>query len=111
MLLLEHTLAQPPQLLASLMVLISQPSASLLLLQSAKPVLQAPLHTPAAQVGVEMLLLEHTLAQPPQLLASLLMLTAQPSVSLFPLQSAKPVPQVPLHTPAAQVGEVMLLVE
>ncbi len=52
--------------------LISQPLSSLSPSQSAKLPLQVPLHTPGeVQVGEAMLLFEHTLPQPPQLLGSL----------------------------------------
>jgi hypothetical protein len=40
---------QPPQLFASFLVSVSQPSACLSALQSAKPVLQSPVHTPLVQ--------------------------------------------------------------
>ena len=61
-----HACPQVPQLARSLLVVVSQPSASLFALQSPKPVAQAPLHTPAAQVRVGMFAPEHTLAQVPQ---------------------------------------------
>ncbi len=69
---------QPPQLPVLVPVLISQPSVFLLLLQSAKPALQVPLHTPPLQVGEAMPLLEQTAPQPPQLLALVVVLTSQP---------------------------------
>src|SRR5579883_3376445 len=46
----------------------------------------------------------------PQFIGSVPRLASQPSVRLSPLQSAKPVTQVPLHMPRLQAGE-MLLVE
>ena len=46
--------------------------------------------------------------QPPQLPTSDLVLTSQPSRSLLPLQSAKPVAQVPLQAPLPQVTVSML---
>src|SRR5579871_2991620 len=78
----------------------SQPSVSLLLLQSAKPGLQVPLQRPAAHVGLAMLLFEHFLPHPPQLLASVSELTSQPSLR-FMLQSRKPAVQP--QAPAVQV--------
>src|SRR5438105_1143180 len=68
----EQTAPQPPQLLASTAVCVSQPSLSLLLLQSDQPPVQVPLHRPLPQVRVCMLAFEQTLAHPPQLLASML---------------------------------------
>jgi hypothetical protein len=65
---LVQTTAQPPQLLGSLLVLISQPSVALRL-QSAKPGLQDSKQLPCAQVGVALLLEQATL-QAPQLLGS-----------------------------------------
>ena len=102
---------QEPQLLASLVVLISQPSVFLLLLQSAKPELHAPLQTLAAHEGEAMFVPEQTDPQLPQLLALFVVLISQPSVFLLPLQSAKPALQVPVQTPAVQVGEAMPLLE
>src|SRR5436305_1286016 len=59
----EHWVPQAPQLSTSPPVLVSQPSPSLLPLQSVKPALHAPLQMPAPQVRV-MLLAEHTVPQP-----------------------------------------------
>ena len=102
---------QEPQLLASLVVLISQPSVFLLLLQSAKPELHAPLQTLAAHEGEAMFVPEQTDPQLPQLLALFVVLISQPSVFLLPLQSANPALHVPLHTPPPQVGDAMLAAE
>src|SRR5690348_4000615 len=82
----EHTTPQPPQLLGLVSVLISQPSASSFMLQSAKPGEHMPLHTPAPHVTVAMLLLEQTLAQPPQLFGSLAMFVLQPFIRNCPSQ-------------------------
>lgn len=79
---------QPPQFAASDVVLISQPSISLLLSQSAKPVAQAPLHEPAPQVTAAMLFPEHMMPQPPQFAGSTPVWTSQPSVFLSLSQSA-----------------------
>jgi hypothetical protein len=72
MLLPEHAMPQPPQFAGLSPVEVSQPFESLLLSQSAKPALQAPLQVPPAQVGIAMLLLEQLLPQPPQFAGSLL---------------------------------------
>ena len=102
---------QPPQLPTSDLVFTSRPLRSLLPLQSAKPVAQVPLQAPLPQVTVSMLLVEQLMPHPPQEVAVVLMFTSQPSVSLLPLQSAKPVVQVPLQTPLPQVVVAMLAVE
>src|SRR5579883_1169597 len=109
--LVEQTLPQPPQLLLSVLVFTSQPLVCLLLSQSAKPGLQAPLHPPEEQVGVMMLLFEQSVPQAPQLFGSVVRLTSQPSVSLLPLQSAKPALQAPLQVPPPQLGVAMLFFE
>ncbi len=111
MLFVEHTAPQLPQLAALLFTLTSQPSVSLLLLQSPYPVLQVPLQVPLPQVGLAMFEFEHTAPQLPQLAAFVFKLTSQPSVSLLLLQSPNPVLQVPLHAPAAHVGVAKLLFE
>src|SRR5262245_45698052 len=69
--LLEQTRPHAPQLAALALVLSSQPSLCLLLLQSEKPALQAPLHMPPAQLRV-MLLLEQTVPHAPQLSTSVM---------------------------------------
>ena len=89
---LEHTMPQPPQLAMSVPLAVSQPSLSLLLLQSEKPAMQAPLQTPAAQVGMGTLFMEQAcgaamVLQPPQLAGSTVVLISQPSAALA-LQSA-----------------------
>ncbi len=83
----EQTLPQDPQLALLALVLTSQPSVNLLLLQSAKPALQVPLQTPAPHDLVR-LAPEQTWPQPPQLLTSLpLVWTSQPLVCLLLSQS------------------------
>jgi hypothetical protein len=74
----EQTMPQPPQLLVLVATFVSQPSVCLLPLQSAKPAVQAPLHTPEVQVWLTMWLLEQTVPQFPQLFGSVLTLTSQP---------------------------------
>ena len=97
---------QPPQLSGLLTVSTSQPSVSLLLLQSENPAAQAPLHTPAAQLGVGRWLDEQASLQAPQCTGSVWRLTSQPSSafpSCGPLQSSKFVAQVGTHWPFVQV--------
>src|SRR3954466_4977995 len=99
-----QTLPHAPQLLALLRRLISQPSACLLPLQSAKPALHVPtLHEPPAQLRA-MLFCEHWVPHAPQLVTSEAVLLSQPSASLLPLQSEKPALQAPLHVPLPQEG-------
>jgi hypothetical protein len=102
--LLLHTLPQTPQLVGSLRVSTSQPSLSLLPLQSTNPESHAPLHTPPAQVGVVMWLLLQPTPQPPQWAASVAMFCSHPFVRLFASQSAQPLAHAPLHTPPPHVG-------
>ena len=72
-----HLLPQEPQLLESLVVLTSQPSAALTL-QSANPGLHEPMpQTPALQIGVPLLAV-HAWLQEPQLPMSELVLTHTP---------------------------------
>jgi hypothetical protein len=99
-----------PQLLFVLRA-VSQPSACLLLLQSPKPIAQAPLQRPPPQVGEGMWLLEQTRPHPPQLAGLVATLTSHPSTCLLALQSANPVAQAPLQTPPLHDVEGMLLGE
>jgi hypothetical protein len=87
MLFVEHTVLHDPQLFGSLDGVTSQPSVSLLLLQSAVPVMHVPLHVPAPHVRVAMLLLEQDCEQPPQLFGSDVIPVSQPSVRRLLLQS------------------------
>ncbi len=87
-----QTLPQAPQLLTSLLTLVSQPLVCLLLSQSAKPALQTPLQTPLAQLGV-ILLDEQTMPHPPQLLTSLLTLVQVPLQLTNPLVQHSPLEQ------------------
>ena len=82
----EQTLPQAPQLLTSLETGNSQPSVSLLLLQSAQPVAQAPLQLLIAHVAVTWFM-EQVAMQAPQLATSLPVLTSQPLAG-SPSQSA-----------------------
>jgi hypothetical protein len=96
----EQTMPQPPHASALLVVFVSQPSVRLLLLQSAKPVVQTPIsHEPLTQVRA-MFVGEQAPEQLPQLSTSLFVSISQPSVCLLLLQSAKPFAHMPLHTPA-----------
>jgi len=65
-LLLEQPIEQPPQVPGLLAMFDSQPSVSLLLLQSANPAAHVPVQTPPVHVGVGMLFPEQTLGQAPQ---------------------------------------------
>src|SRR5438477_394590 len=96
----EQAVPQAPQLAALVSRLVSQPLACLLLSQSPKPPLQAPVQKPPVQVGTAMLLAEQAMAQSPQLAALVSTLISQPLVCLFPSQSAKPLLQAPLQAPA-----------
>jgi hypothetical protein len=78
---LVHAWPHAPQLLVSVFVLTSQPSAGLPL-QSWKPALQVwTAQAPSWQAGVP-LGTEQTAPHPPQLLASVFVLTSQPSALL-----------------------------
>src|SRR5262249_1974374 len=92
-------------------MLVSHPSPSLLLLQSANPTLQLPLQTLLAHCGLAIWLLEQIAPHALQLFLSLVVLISQPSVCLLPLQSAKPEAQAPLQKPPEQLTVAMLLDE
>jgi len=95
--------AQPPQWFTSTWLFTSQPLLTLPS-QLRKPAKQAIWHAEPTHEGVP-LVLEHTVAQPPQCEASLVRFTSQPSFA-WPLQSAKPLAQVATpHSPAVQLGE------
>jgi hypothetical protein len=81
-----HACQQAPQLVVLVLRFASQPFACLLPSQSAKPALHVPSHTPAVQVRLAMLLLEHDVPQPPQLFGSVPVFDSQPSLA-SPLQS------------------------
>jgi hypothetical protein len=121
----EQTRPQPPQLLGSVSRAISQPWWAFWS-QSAKPALQLamaqalltqvevalarlqlvqalpPVQVPATQVWPP----GQTWPQAPQLLTSVSNEVSQPSWRRLPLQSAKPVWQVPPHEPCVHVGVV-----
>jgi hypothetical protein len=111
MLLDEQTLPHPPQWLASLVTVVSQPSVCLLLLQSAEPPLHVPLHAPDPHVRVAMWLFEQTIPQALQLSGSVRPSFSHPFVSLSVSQSRKPAVHVPLHVPSEQVLVAMLFDE
>jgi hypothetical protein len=101
-----HAKVQPPQWVASVLRLISHPSAALWL-QSAKPVVHPPGGIAHAypvlvllQTSVALAVL-HTCPQAPQLLV-VVMGVSHPLATL-PSQSAKPALQVILHTDPTQV--------
>src|SRR5262245_60631208 len=89
---------------------VSQPSVRLSLLQSPKPTLHVPLHTPPAH-DAAMLFAEQPWLQPPQFAVLVEMLVSHPSASLFELQSAYPWAQAPLQTFPEHVGVGTLLFE
>src|SRR6478672_3071151 len=93
-----QTLPQAPQLLGSVLRFVSQPSISLAPLQSAKPLAQAPLQTPLAQVRVGMLLPLQAVPQAPQLFGSVWVSKQAPLQQVRPLGQSFVVlqPQVPL---------------
>jgi hypothetical protein len=96
-----QTLPHAPQLLTSLFVLISQPSAGLRL-QSWKPGLQDWMaQAPDWQAGVA-LLTEQTRPQPPQFLVSVWVFTQAPLHNVCPAEhdaAQEPAAQTPLtHT-------------
>jgi hypothetical protein len=90
-----HTMAQPPQLLGSLLVLTSQPFAGLRS-QSANPGLQDSTQLPCAQLGVA-LLLEQATPQAPQLLGSVC------SFTHAPLHNTCPAPHAAVQIPPVQL--------
>ena len=106
-----QTVSQPPQLLALLVVLISQPSVRLLTLQSAKPTLQVPVQLPPEQAATMLLVEQADPVHPPQVVAEVLMSVSQPLVCRLLSQLARPEEQVPLHTLAPQVRETMPVTE
>jgi len=80
-------------------------------LQFEKPVAHVPPHDPFVQVTLDMFAELQTFPHEPQLFGSVDMATSQPSVCLFPLQSAKPVLQAPLHNPPVHAGDIWLLLQ
>jgi hypothetical protein len=99
-----HTWPQVPQLPALVLVLTSQPSSCLLLLQSANPALQTPAWHDEDEHARVMFALEQLRPQAPQLLTSLAKLTSQPSVRRLPLQSPNPFAQAPTQLPVEHAG-------
>jgi hypothetical protein len=99
-----HWRPQSPQCASLVCVLVSQPSAALLL-QLPKPALHMPTpQVPIAQVCVATFVKAHRAPQAPQLLVSApRTLTSQPLAG-FMSQFAKPRLQLIPHVPAAQVG-------
>src|SRR4051812_27809851 len=90
-----QAIPQPLQLLTSLVVLVSQPSAAPFM-QSANPRLQIPMpHVEPAQAGRPLATGPHTMLHAPQLLGSLSMAVSQPSVAPF-WQSRNPELHIPM---------------
>lgn len=100
-----HTVPQPPQLLTSVDVAISHPSAGLWL-QSENPVLQWRMaQVPVGHVGVALFSVQ-VFPQPPQF-AGVSILVSQPFVAL-PSQSANPGKHAPtVHAPLTQPAEAL----
>src|SRR5712664_4082765 len=97
MLLAEHAAPHPPQL-AVVFRSVSQPSAPLFPLQSPHPAAHAPaLQEPPEQAGATWFV-EQAIPQALQFATLLVRAVSQPSLCLFPLQSAHPA----AHTPALQ---------
>jgi len=97
MLLPEHAAPHPPQL-ATVFRSVSHPSAPLFPLQSPHPAAHTPgLQEPPEQAGVTWFV-EQALPQALQFATLLVRSISQPSLCLFPLQSAHPA----AHTPALQ---------
>ena len=86
--LFEHATAHPPQLLASVASVTSQPFVCLLPSQSAYPASHPPTHAPAEHTGAPMWFDEHDFPQPPQLATFESTFISQPFVCLLPSQSA-----------------------
>jgi hypothetical protein len=101
-----QTLPQLPQLLESELLSISHPFAGLPSQLRNDPVQVNP-HVPKLQVLDALATVGQAIPQPLQLFRSLLVFTSHPSVRLFPLQSAKPDAQAPLHCPPPQPGTGM----
>jgi len=78
---------QAPQFRVSFVTFTSHPFERRLPSQSANPDSQAPTQTPSPQMGVGMWALGQAPPQPPQCLASVLVLTSQPLLG-SPSQSA-----------------------
>ncbi len=91
----EHWLPQEPQLAASELVFVSQPSLGSL--QSWKPAVQTGVQLPSEQL-VEPFALVQPIPQPPQLATLVFRLASQPSVG-SPSQSPKPDVQFGLQAP------------
>jgi hypothetical protein len=101
-----HCVPQVPQLLV-VARLVSQPSVSLLELQSPHPASHAPVHDPLVQTGEGTWLLLHALLQPPQWAVVVRMFVSQPGTDV--VQSAKPAAhpvdwQVPVEHDSPALG-------
>jgi hypothetical protein len=104
----------PPQLAASLLVSVSQPSRTTFsaALQSLQPPVQLMVHCPPRQVGVPWLVLQGV-PHAPQFASSVLVLVSHPSRLKFSLalQSAYPESHAIVHCPAEQVGVPLALLQ
>jgi hypothetical protein len=96
----EHAVPQAPQLLALLLVFVSQPLFGLPS-QLEKPPAQIGAQVPDTQLVVPLVLV-HLVPHEPQLLTFALVLVSQPLFGL-PSQSAVPAVQIGAHAPATQL--------
>jgi hypothetical protein len=99
---IPHTREQPPQLLTSLLVLTSQPLASLLSQFSKLGEHRPTLHIPATHAATPLAMV-HIAPQRPQLSTVVRRSTSHPSAA-FMLQSAKPSLHRKPHIPLAHVA-------
>jgi len=99
--------SQPPQLLTSLLVGVSQPLRAMFSSaeQSSYPELQAMLQMPPEQAGAPLTVL-HAASHPPQLAVSVLRLISQPLFGL-PSQSSNPAAQLYWQAPSEHPAETM----
>ena len=103
-----QTVPQEPQLIALVVVLISQPSAAFVL-QFAEPLLQMIEHPPLEHSGVP-LLAPQTVEQVPQFAMSFLKFVSQPLVTLLS-QLPQPVSQAMPHPPEVHDAVPLVLLQ
>jgi hypothetical protein len=103
-----HAIPQPPQLLTSAVVALSQPFLGLPS-QSAKPAEHVGTQVPPVQVVVPCAFV-HAIPQPPQLVMLVLKFASQPLLAL-PSQLPKPALHVGTQTPVVQVVDPLAFVQ
>jgi len=103
---IEHTRLHPPQLVALVLVLVSQPLATAPS-QFPNPAEQVMLHTPPAQPGVPPVV-EQRVPQAPQLFTSVRMAVSQPSPEVA-LQSRRSLGQFTLEVPHIDAAHTALV--